>query len=117
MAIISLATIKSYFQTGDKPTQGQFADTWDSLCHKNEAAFAVAGAGTFALLAGQLMEKIVVTAGSTGVFKIGTSANGSQIFTDTVTAGTPYILAIDYYAATNTTVHLTGNFNIKILTR
>ena len=29
-------TIKSYFQTGDKPTQEQYYDTWDSFWHKDD---------------------------------------------------------------------------------
>ncbi|MCT4629774.1 hypothetical protein [Winogradskyella sp.] len=29
-------TIKSYFETGDKPTQNQYHDTWDSFWHKDE---------------------------------------------------------------------------------
>ena len=29
-------TIKSYFQTGDKPTQSQYYDTWDSFWHKDD---------------------------------------------------------------------------------
>jgi len=31
-----LATIKSWFETGDYPTQEEFWDTWDSFWHKNE---------------------------------------------------------------------------------
>jgi len=30
-------TIKSYFETGDQPTQEQYQDTWDSFWHKDEA--------------------------------------------------------------------------------
>jgi len=33
------ATIKSYFETGDKPTQVQYHDTWDSFWHKDESLF------------------------------------------------------------------------------
>ena len=29
-------TIKEYFQTGDKPTQEQYYDTWDSFIHKDD---------------------------------------------------------------------------------
>jgi len=29
-------TIKSYFETGDKPTQQEYHDTWDSFRHKDE---------------------------------------------------------------------------------
>lgn len=37
MAIVSLATILGWFKTGDKPTQAQFANTWDSFRHKLES--------------------------------------------------------------------------------
>lgn len=36
MAITALATIKSWFQRQDKPTETQFSDTWDSFWHKLE---------------------------------------------------------------------------------
>ena len=29
-------TIRSYFETGDKPTQEHYYDTWDSFWHKDE---------------------------------------------------------------------------------
>jgi hypothetical protein len=37
MAIVSLSTIKNWFRTGDKPTQVQFNNVWDSFRHKSEA--------------------------------------------------------------------------------
>ena len=37
MTKVSLATIKSWFLTGSKPTQTQFGDTWDSYRHKDDA--------------------------------------------------------------------------------
>jgi hypothetical protein len=36
MPIQTLSTIKNWFKTGLKPTQGQFEDTWDSFRHKSE---------------------------------------------------------------------------------
>jgi hypothetical protein len=36
MPIQTLSTIKNWFKTGLKPTQGQFWDTWDSFRHKSE---------------------------------------------------------------------------------
>jgi hypothetical protein len=32
----TLSIIKSWFESGDKPTQEQFSDTWDSFWHKSE---------------------------------------------------------------------------------
>lgn len=36
MAKVNLTIIKSWFQTGFKPTQTQFSDTYDSFWHKDE---------------------------------------------------------------------------------
>jgi len=36
MAIRTIQALKSYFQTGDKPTQTEFIDVFDSLVHKND---------------------------------------------------------------------------------
>lgn len=36
MAIQTLNTIKKWFQTGFKPSQNQFWDTWDSFRHKHD---------------------------------------------------------------------------------
>jgi len=36
MAIRTISALKSYFQTGDKPTQAEFIDLFDSLVHKND---------------------------------------------------------------------------------
>lgn len=36
MAIQALNTIKNWFRTALKPTQGQFWDTWDSFWHKSD---------------------------------------------------------------------------------
>ncbi|MBV7269104.1 hypothetical protein [Winogradskyella luteola] len=45
-------TIKSYFETGDRPTQEQYHDTWDSFWHKDESQFEnrvvnIATSGTY----------------------------------------------------------------------
>lgn len=37
MAIQLLSTLKSWFETGDKPTQAQFWDWLDSFRHKNDS--------------------------------------------------------------------------------
>ncbi len=36
MPITKLSTILSWFETGDKPTEKQFRDTWNSFWHKDE---------------------------------------------------------------------------------
>ncbi len=36
MGVIKKEQIKSYFETGDKPKQQEYWDTWDSYWHKDE---------------------------------------------------------------------------------
>ena len=36
MSIVSKTTLKSYFETGDKPTEGEYIDLIDSLAHTND---------------------------------------------------------------------------------
>ena len=36
MAIVDKTTLKTYFETGDKPTESQFEDLIDSLAHTND---------------------------------------------------------------------------------
>lgn len=41
MAEKNIAVLKTYFETGDRPTEGQFADLIDSFVHKNTGAAIV----------------------------------------------------------------------------
>jgi len=59
MAIVSKTTLKTYFETGDKPTEAQFIDVFDSLAHVNDIGGG--GGGTTPLSA-------TLTAGSTSCF-------------------------------------------------
>lgn len=36
MAVVDKTTLKSYFETGDRPTESQFIDLIDSLMHTND---------------------------------------------------------------------------------
>ena len=37
MPVVDKTTLKSYFETGDRPTESQFIDLIDSLMHVSEA--------------------------------------------------------------------------------
>jgi len=43
MPKVSLATLKTYFEAGDKPTEAQFVDLLDSLKHKDYTDEVVVG--------------------------------------------------------------------------
>lgn len=50
MPVVSRATLKSYFETGDKPTEDQFIDVFDSLVHQTELPGGGGGGGVPVIL-------------------------------------------------------------------
>lgn len=108
MAIQPVNTIKSWFETGDKPTQNQFWDWLESFVHKNDSvpmsqvsglnaaltalatqtsvdalkAIVVttsASSISVSLPAGTILNKIRVKSNSAQTLNCGTSVGGSQI--------------------------------------
>lgn len=77
----------------------------------------VTGSGTLSITAGQLVEKIIMTTDTSGAFKMGTSANGSEIGGGNLIGGTAYVRQIDYYFPTAGTLHFTGNFTAYVYLR
>jgi len=59
MGIVSKATLKTYFETGDKPTEAQFVDVFDSLAHVTD----IGGGGGGTTLFG-----VTLTAGDVSCF-------------------------------------------------
>lgn len=135
MAKISLAAIKAIFETGDKPTQAQFADTWDSFFHKDDAVPPASVAGvepivlattsttaSQAIGAGKMVTHIIVEVGSASQnMNVGTTANGSNIVdAEPLLPGTEVVIARDIYFKNAATLHfsqLSGTNTIKIYTR
>lgn len=136
MPVASLSTIKNWFRTNLKPSQGQFWDTWDSFWHKQEliptsaiggldAALAgipaggvvvvnVVGSASYVLAAGRLMD-VIVWEGA-GSLLVGTSSGGSEIIDHpSDTPGALY--RIDFYRLSATTVYFTGTGAAKIFIR
>lgn len=68
---VSLATIKSYFETGDKPTQAQFWTAWDY-------SYNTVSDGIFDLTGGTSIQVAAYTSSSAGVWY-----SGSTVPTDT----------------------------------
>lgn len=109
MPLKPLNTLKSWFETGDKPTQAQFWDWLDSFFHKDEtipidsvaglsdalnskanasavsdlSPVIITGSTSTATVdhdGGKIMHKVRVKSTSAmGSFKIGTTAGGDQI--------------------------------------
>lgn len=121
-----LTTLKSWFETGDKPTQAQFWDWLDSFFHKEEQLpiSSVQGLSTalnskadaaaldalmpdvvtgtsptmeFGQNGGFIFHKFRVKSTSAMPdFKIGTVPGGGQIYQDTIAANTATIVTLDY---------------------
>lgn len=138
MPIQSLNTIKSWFETGDKPTQGQFWDAFDSFFHKNDSIpqsqvvgleTALSGLATVESVAalkaitlvtglsavsinipaGTILHKIRVKSSAGFTYNLGTSAGGGQIVQgQTVVANTVDIATIDFDVENLTTIHFSG---------
>lgn len=79
MTVASRATLKTYFQTGDRPTQSQFIDLIDSLVSMNDADASIAGAKTFTGNVG--------INGTLGVIDSGANANNGINFVGTLPGG------------------------------
>ncbi len=138
MAIQLVSTIKSWFETGDKPTQTQFWDWIDSFRHKNDPVAmgdvagldaALSGLASQASLdalkavsidtalttatqmipAGTIINKVRVKSDSAITFNLGTSPGGSQILSgESLPGGQFGIYSVDFDCESLTTVHFSG---------
>lgn len=77
----------------------------------------VTGSNTYALPAGKLLEKIAIDATADGTFKVGLTADGSELYSDAVSDGDSLLWLLDYYSGVVQTIHFTGNAQIKIYIR
>ncbi len=133
MAVQPRATIKTWFETADKPTQQQFWDWLDSFWHKSElipfesisglpeipdqaeidaiaalvldVEFNITGSGTYVLPAKRLLREVTFI--GTGNFKAGTSAGGEQIVPETAVT-TKETFTVTWFELVNTTLYFTG---------
>lgn len=124
MAIQSLATIKSWFETGDYPTQQQFADAWDSFWHKQQAingdnvfiggetlvdflnlyfydavpqvqTFS-SSTGTYEVAAKRTVHRICLLADANQTIKIGTTAGADDVAVVDLVAGQLYWITLPW---------------------
>lgn len=138
-------TLKTFFQTGDKPTQQQFWDWLDSFVHNTDAIpqsritgltdalptaaqlqavedlepkdVTINGSGTYQIPAGKLLQHIVFMVNTNNVCKAGFSLNSGEIFDDNVTTAQHAIANYTFYFQSQTTIHFTGNCTVKIYLR
>lgn len=133
MAVQTRPTLKSWFESLDKPTQQQFWDWLDSYWHKSDSIpvesitglpeipsqaeidaiaalvldveIEITGSGTYVLPMKRLLTAI--TFFGTGSFKVGTSAGGEQIVPD-ISVTDQEIFDIFFIRPSNVTLYFTG---------
>jgi len=104
MAIVKRNILKSWFETGDKPTEPQFSSLIDSLSHANDIDLTVnfIDLETFTLSYNEAfkIDSIIVGGGMTVTVKIaGTSTD--YVLGDTVTAGNGLDISVDVVGIIN----------------
>lgn len=114
MAVETRTQLKTYFQTGDVPTESQFATLIDSAMHVNDQirVVTITANSTFTVPVGKTMLWIGVycTANQTGV-KIGTTGAGSDdiMFSQNVTNGQEIPISCNVWARNSAkTIYVTG---------
>lgn len=80
------------------------------------ATLPVPGSAVFALLAGRMLEFIVVQPTGAGNIRVGTTAGGAELIDDDP-GGNPLLIRLDYFAHASTTIYFTGNATVTIYTR
>ena len=138
MAKQSVATIKSWFQTGDKPTQAQFWDWLESFIHKDDpittsqvtglnttlstlatqasvdalkGTVLSASASTFStsIAAGTILHVLRIKSTSAITFNLGTSVGGSQILAaESLGVGEVGVYTLDRDFETLQTIYFSG---------
>lgn len=131
-------TAKTWFETGDKPTQAQFATLFDWLLFIDEgiAIINVAGltealqgkmakaefdgyeqgerieynaSGNYNLVQGSLLEKIILLPGADAEISIGTGLGTDDLMPAIpVTAAEGMVVSLDIYAKTAKTIYING---------
>ena len=132
----TLATIFSYFETGDTPTQTQFEDSWFSMRHKDDpiatsevtgldAQLAAISAPTeetksngesIALADGEILDKLVITSASAQNIKIESGSGLEDVVPLTsFSAGEKMFFRADFLAvgAATLTVTCTSPITVK----
>jgi hypothetical protein len=126
MAQVTDVVLKSYFETGDVPTQAQYIDTIDSKRNIQDTILqsevekgapltsAISGSGTVVVAANSMIKYIVLLPSGGGTYKIGSTAGGTEYDTGTLIGTTPFTLTWGQYVTASTTIYFTGTFTAKI---
>lgn len=134
----SISTLESFFEPGDKPSSAQFSAILHSYRHLDdkiaasdlttelqnflnglgEKGFVVlqAGAASWQVPAGALIELIVLDDNANPLVNIGTTAGGNQIGDALQLAGGEYLLEKKIRFKTATTIYFSGITGSTVIT-
>jgi hypothetical protein len=105
------ATIKTYFETGDVPTESQYVETFDSIYFIADGLGTKATFGASATIVIPAERKLVdINFWSTVAqnVKVGDSAGTGEYLDVELVANTVYTLDLGMFVTANKTLHLTG---------
>jgi hypothetical protein len=131
----SLSTILSWFKTGLKPTENQFAQSWSSFWHKDDLipqssinglqsilnnvtgtiqqpdTIIFNNSGIYIIPAGKMLTLLVVECTTSQVLNIGTGEGLTDLLeSEQIAEGKPYAIRLDIIAerANSRTIYLSG---------
>ena len=125
MAVETKVQLKTYFESGDQPTQGQFENLIDSLRHEDEPingftnlvgtnTHIFPAGGTFILAQGELIIHMVVVADALGTVKV--EIVGETVFIDEAMGSGEYeIISDPVYAVVQKTITITGIATVNVV--
>jgi hypothetical protein len=120
----SLSTILSWFKTGLKPTENQFAQSWSSFWHKDDSLpqTSITGlqdilnslnqstqqpdtitftntTGVYIIPAGKMLTALIVESATDQILSVGSAAGLNDMMdSEQIPAGQPYALRMDILA-------------------
>lgn len=131
----SISTILSWFKTGLKPTESQFAQSWSSFWHKDDSipqssvnglqsilnnltgsaqqpdTINFNGGGVYIIPAGKILTLLVIESATSQVLNIGTGEGFTDLLEgEQIPEGNPYAIRLDILAerANSRTIYLSG---------
>ncbi len=108
MSVVSIDTLKGYFETGDKPTQQQFENLIDTLA-ANGLVILPAGTTQWSSPAGTFIDDIIVIDTEIGfVVDCGTTEGGTELLERETASNYVGIFPVKHYSKVDETIYFTG---------
>ena len=110
-------TLKTYFETGDIPTESQFADLIDNSYNKAEGLGikeTVTDDVSVVIPPERMLVELAIWSPTTQQITVGDSLGSTEYMDDLVIANVPYILDLKVFAITQKTLYVQGSGTINV---